>query len=266
MKSTSIPFTAVLLAGCLFILSSCRKEYLYFEHHPQDLAGLCQIKQLINSFSLDPEDPRWDTIRFTYNAWGDPVSGLRKQPATGAPNFLFRYDKYHRLTDFIGAYSETGGEFWTRYSYANSRSQYPYADTEYIFPLTITGPPPTVYLERRVAFFEYDAKGRITKITTKSSDPHIPDGVDVFTYNPDGSEPGATYDDKVNLSLTNKIWMFLNRSYSPHNLFTATAYNAFGLPTWLDLTSQPETVYYFIGYQADLAQFVYDCPCQAPHK
>lgn len=75
-----------------------------------------------------------------------------------------------------------------------------------------------------------------------------------------------TYDDKINLNLTNKVWMFLNRSYSPHNPFTATSYNVYGLPTLLDFTNSSSIYYYFYHYQTTLAQFVYDCPCQTFQK
>jgi len=266
MKTPSIPLAAAFPAICLLLLSSCRKEYLYFEKHPQELAGLCQIKQMINSGDPDPEGRRWDTLTFTYNAWGDPVSALRKGlPGTGSPNFEFRYDKYHRLTEFLGVYAANGGETWHIYSYTDSRSQYPYADTEYIFPTTIANPPPPSYLERRATAYEYDSKGRITKTTEQSSFPNTLPVVQTFTYNPDGSEPylQPVYDDKVNLNLTNKVWMFLNRSYSPHNPFTAVSYNAYGLPTLIDFSSSGNVYYYFNSEQETiLAQFVYDCPCQ----
>jgi hypothetical protein len=270
MKYASIPFIALSTAVCLFFLPSCQKDINYYQKHPQELAGLCQIKKMIVSSDLDPEGRRWDTLTFTYNTWGDPISALPAGgPSTGQPNFEFRYDKYHRLTDFLGAYDANGGEFWHLYSYADSRSQYPYVDTEYIFPTTITNPPPASFLERRAISYEYDAKGRITKITEQSSFPNALPVVRTFTYNPDGSEPylQGAYDNKVNLNLTNKVWMFLNRSYSPHNAFTAVSYNAYGLPTLLDFSNTGQIYYYFNAQQETiLAQFVYDCPCQSVYK
>src|SRR6202000_2349156 len=47
----------------------------------------------------------YDTLTFTYDHFGNPVTVTRPAPATGAPNLAFSYDKDHRLTAFYSTYS-----------------------------------------------------------------------------------------------------------------------------------------------------------------
>ena len=44
----------------------------------------------------------------------------------------------------------------------------------------------------------------------------------------------GSYDTKIHLRRTNKMWMFIDRNYSVNNPFTAASYNSYGLPLMFD--------------------------------
>jgi hypothetical protein len=257
MKKHLTSLAAFCLLTGILLLSGCKKDH--FSPSPNEIASLCKIKKMLVPFY--PGGPL-DTLTFTYNSAGQLVSATRPNPATGAPNYLFRYDQRGRLTDFIGAYIQpNGAEFWHTYYYANAKSQYPFVDTSYIFTSDITTRPPVNYYTRSATAFTYDAKGRISGTTTDNG--VDPPSTMSYTYNPDGSQPGVLYDDKVNFILTDKTLMFISRSYSPHNPFTAQAYNPYGLPTIIDFTGS-SNVLHFLMTDLSYAVLEYDCSCQAP--
>src|ERR1700754_4288464 len=103
MKQLTSFFGCALLALALFLSSGCKKLLDYIGQHPgQGGSNYCAIKEFAyrGQFFND-----WDTLKFSYNAAGNPVTITRKQPATGAPNYVFRYDNKGRMTTLIGSYS-----------------------------------------------------------------------------------------------------------------------------------------------------------------
>ena len=169
-----------------------------------------------------------DSIIITYNNLGNPVSGIRGNPGTGAPDFVFHYDARNRLKEFIGLFDTADlktTEVWHNYSY----DEYDriITDSLYYVPEVINGRP----LEKNVVIvsYEYDSKNRINKTTilffgiTKIVN---------YTYDDKGNRDSIVYDDKINFHRTNNIWMFLSRDYSMNNPANATCvYNDKNLPT-----------------------------------
>lgn len=118
-----------------------------------------------------------DTIRFTYDSYGNPVSIGRLETATELTDFIFRYDNEHRLTDVIGVFSlenpEGGGfDTWQKLYYKNGRIV---LDTTFDFSIYDGGSRPIPFqpsdssiLIRRISTFEY-----LPKIIT-TEDAHSP--------------------------------------------------------------------------------------------
>jgi YD repeat-containing protein len=177
-------------------------------------------------------DYGYDTIKFTYEPWGDPLTLTRTNPMPGSPNFSFRYDRNHHLTDFIGTWGpkHIGSEFWHKYFYdAQGRIT---LDSEYLY-ITTTNDRITSYLSRYGYQFQYDEYGRITR----QYDPAQPAADSNYTYDNRGNliDPqniflGSPYDNKVSFQRTNWIWMFIDRDFSVNNSFIADTYNVGSLP------------------------------------
>jgi len=230
-----------LTRHCIFIaviivlpgLYGCNKLIEYINEHPGIRAGAYQIKKL----SFTRFYGGTDTLNFTYNAWGNPVSIVRPSTATGAPDFLFRYNGRNRLTDMIGVYGTVIGpsnvESWNKFFY--DAAGHIVKDSLYFFPDVVDGHPVTgEHGVFSIVYYEYDDHNRLTTVTTWHQGATTP-LVYTFTYNPEGNLVGYTYDDKVNFLQTNEIWMFLTMDYSLNNRLVANyAYNKAGLPTSID--------------------------------
>jgi hypothetical protein len=214
------PAIAAAMATVLFF-SACTKN-LPFHLQPDGT-----VPFNITSLRFPTFSTFHDTVTFTYDQWDNPVSVIRPHPATGAPNFLFRYDARHRLTDWIGAYQNfssvgvTGAEFWHRYFYDSKGNIV--TDSNYTLAFIVNGTI-TSYDQANVEHLTYDAKGRVIRETGTYS---LGYGYDSAGNN----AVGDVYDNKVNFHRTNKIWMFLDRDYSVNNPFVANAYTFDWLPT-----------------------------------
>ncbi len=98
--------------------------------------------------------------------------------------------------------------------------------------------------------YTYDATCRVIKTTTIGiggpEDGFVP-LVNEYSYDINGNLvlPGITYDNKVNIHRTNKVFMFVDRDYSMNNPFTAPAYNGYGLPQTVG-TPTPGSVCLFL--------------------
>jgi hypothetical protein len=201
------------------------------------------------------------TIVFTYNSCGDPLIGARPSPGTGAPNYIFKYDKKGRLTDFIGMYAGgTTSEFWQKFFYDGLGNIV--FDSTYLFCKVQNGQPVDPRLTPEpdglsFTFYTYDVKGRVIKDSIIS----ISYGWNfarTYSYNTDGNRTGREYDQKINFRRTNKIWMFIDRDYSINNPFTADSYNSKELPTKINLTSKG-TYQIFLGNYFLEADITYSC-------
>jgi hypothetical protein len=250
MKKISAP----LIALTVIVLSSCQKndELLQEQRNPRaPLKQTCQILQI--SYPVGTGN---DVLQFTYNSLGDPVSGSRLLGGhTGYPNFEFKYDEKNRLTDFIGPYdSHTIAETWHKYFYDGQGNIV--LDSAYIFPRIVNGFPENAF-SSQLTFYTYDNKDRIIKDSTVFSY-RSPAVVHTYAYDAKGNKQGSTYDDKINVNRTHKIWMFLNRDYSVNNRFKANVYNATGLPVSWQLSPE-ENAFWFLGNTYQTAQISYSC-------
>ena len=241
MKKSISLSTVVCIAIILIVSSGCQKFIEYVEIHPTTELPGCQIKQIS---ILQPYGGETDTLTFTYNAWGDPISVIRTKPGTGSPNFFFHYDKKHRLTESVGAYGNTilenGLESWNIYFYDSLDRII--KDSLYIFPELSNGHPIRgLHGTVSIYFFEYDSKDRVSRVVLNMQGAPQP-MIDTYSYDEHGNLTGSSYDNKINFRRTNDVWMFMDRNYSVNNALVANyAYNQFGLPTKIDVL--PESLY-----------------------
>jgi hypothetical protein len=229
-------YVLLLVAFTITCLSGCQKLHDYVENHPDADIKDCPIMQI----NFDPFDFSFDeSLVFSYNSFADPVSIIRvPELGTGLPSsYFFKYDKKHRLTDFISMDAKGTAYTWNRYFYENPGSTKIVLDSFYTFPLIVNGvltPDP-----KRGALADYpsyDKKGRIIKDSIHYTDfiNNTIITVNNYSYNAAGNRTDGgydSYDDKINIHRTNKIWMFLDRDYSVNNPFVADSYNSIGLPT-----------------------------------
>jgi hypothetical protein len=252
-----IPFAALIVV-------SCQKTDTYSEKSiasPIDgtvqtkLKGDakdCRVQRIIESVCCGIKD----TLLFHYNSWGDPDTVLRRPHAgTGSPNLIFRYDKKRRLTDILGLYESGGrGEFWHRYSYENPGNSNIVLDSIFVFVSTPTGTFPSF---SALTFFRYDKEDRIIMDSTVDSR-RLDARVNHYAYDKAGNQIGRTYDNQTNIQRTNKIFMFFDRDYSINNPFTASSYNASGLPTSFNFPSSDPHYLNFLTFFKN-AEISYSC-------
>lgn len=227
-----ISYTFIALTA----LAGCHKfiDLDWHKHNPD-----CRIKKLTYGREFDP---LFVNAVFHYNSKGNPTSVVYDYVSTARPNLLFRYDHKGRLKEFIAPYNNDNYELWFKYEHDHKGRII--SDTQNVFGTFIDSTPaPSGYLQAP-GFYEYDMYDRISKITR-----HYPMNTvieDNYEYNSDGNlerirsftngSPSGiqtfnSYDDKVNIFRTNKIWMFVGRNYSKNNQIAATSYNSKGLPT-----------------------------------
>lgn len=200
-----------------------------------------------------------DSIIMTYNSLGNPVSGIRGNPDTGAPNFIFHYDNRNRLKELIGLFDTSNvesAEVWHNYSY----DEYDriIKDSSYYVPEVVNERP----LEKNVVIvsYEYDPKNRINKTTTLFFGTTT---IKNYTYDENGNRDRIGYDDKINFHRTNKIWMFLSRDYSMNNPANATyLYNDTNLPAQIVCDPGSNNEFFDFGFNSigfDVASIKYNC-------
>ena len=219
--------------------SSCRKVIDYIRDHPDGHDTPCRITQI--RVAVSPERP--DTFNITYNAQGNPLTMLSTKPYYSGSNFeqYFRYDRFGRLSDYYTAFIKAEGVMlWHKYAYPHDNLV-----TDTLIPYTgsIHGPAPIASdnpFGYYITGYTFDAQGRMAKVWnmpyTSQGSPQLDHEI---TYDANGnqphSDPGFSYDNKVNVYRTSKVWQFVYFDYSRNNLvrddgtFTPT-YNSFGLP------------------------------------
>jgi hypothetical protein len=243
------------LAGLIILtlIISCTKNDDYtFRNYKPDIKH-CQVTRIIHWASCCSKD----TMVFSYNQWGDPVS-IKRLPyaATGAPHYVFMYDKKRRLTDVVGMYQGGGsGEVWHKYFYSNAGNSGIIVDSAYAFFILKNGMIISDY--PFATYFTYDKTGRIIKDSIVSNAGEYIT-VNNYAYDANGNLVGRNYDDKLNIHLTNKIWMFFDRDYSVNNPIVADVYNSSGLPVKFD--SRPSSKFLkFMNTMLFDAEISYDC-------
>lgn len=249
------------ILSALLLITSCTK------HDWDPFASTCQITQLNNEYF---------TATFYYDAKGIPLSIIRTDVATGAPNYLIRHDRFNRITDVINPYSDTSHgaifENWHRFAYdAHNRI---IRDTVYNFGSIGNDPSPRPDGPQLVPYitrFEYDIQNRIKR--TYVDDTYFRESR--YYYNLTGNLDSVSnrysdtytsfqyttvygnYDDKVNLRRTNPLWQFLDRDFSRNNAVNTAYYNERGLPTQIDYTNKQNAG--FLNFLQGIFNVQYKC-------
>ncbi len=259
MKKNQFYIHLLLLAIILFQAASCKKIAEEILKDPCSDIKFCNVKTY--TFSGVGISYPANTATFTYDGFGNPLTVTNTIVSTGYPNQVFKYDGLHRLSEFYRPYSNGRFETWSKYIYdASGRIAF---DTTYVFG-TVTPTGPTDYLQVRLTTYTYDGTCRVIKTSAVAlggdeggSAPFVID----YSYNSDGNliRPGITYDHKVNIHRTNKIFMFVDRDYSMNNPFTATTYNGYSLPWTISSPGAVNPSIYFLLRPIDNSTFVYQC-------
>ncbi|HVS97278.1 MAG TPA: hypothetical protein VHE54_12375 [Puia sp.] len=232
-----IPLRLALLPAIIIALvaPACKKAIEYWEEHNPAAAYRIDKITYLDVYGVP------DSIAFTYNAWGDPVSGIRTRTSTGYTNFLFQYDQLHRLTDKINIYGVDLSywippESWDRFFYDDKGRIA--VDSQYFFPDIVNGRPVQgKYGVVTLFYFEYDAFDRITRVSMATGGKIF--YVNTYSYDSGGNLAGQPHDAMINFRRCNRIWMFLSRDYSLNNPLNAVyTYNRTGLPLTIDCTGE----------------------------
>lgn len=214
-----------LLCACIAVslvqLSSCVKPPRDFE--PRDGNSVfdnCRVKR------VTIQSPA-ETIDFVYNSKGDPVTVTPSNIYTGHTKKAFYYDNKGKLNKMIEFY--TGNDRYEQLHYYTYDNKNRIAvDTIYTFGALSTG---TAY-GKSISYLIYDKLNRIITDSLVILSP-VPNTFPThYAYNEAGNRTnfGATYDDKLNIHRTNKIWMFVDRDYSVNNPAVADSYSYYKLP------------------------------------
>ncbi len=261
MKKNSL-FLLGSLAAMLVIFSSCQKEF-DSPKNAEDLTGTplpspttyCRIESFwVNRFAFDE---RFKLV--LYDEYENPVAITTPGAGTGHPYVTFKYDSWHRLRQYLGAYLGDSFEFLHLYGFdQHGRIG---VDTGYVFGSPIE--KPVHYLDRSISTIEYDNQNRIIKTITDYERGGYHFEVN-YTYDANGNllyEPdsGITYDNKVNLYRTNDIWMFLARDYSVNNPFIGDAYNSSGFPTAISSTNPSYDLFLDLNIPLYNSRISYGC-------
>lgn len=216
-----------IMAIALLSISGCQKIEEALLKDPTADYKPCNI-QFMHYVSQYPSD-----AVFYYNKYGNPDSVRHTFVSTGFTNTDFRYDAQQRLTDYIRSYAfNKTFETWSHYIY-DSNNKTITAERRYIFGTLTTASEPTTYYTFSTINITYDAQGRRVG-------PYD-------TYDAAGNKiiQGVTYDNKVNIHRTNKIWMFVDTDYSRNNPIAVDSYNRYGLPQ--QFSSNTKLYYSFLG-------------------
>lgn len=251
MKKQKLLLHACCMAFIVFEGISCLKPPPDFD--PRDGNNdfkQCRIEKI--TFTT-PSTHLVRTWTFVYNANNDPVTVTPSHIETGSPVHTFYYDKKGRLIQYVGFYANgVGYESFHKYVYDNHNVIV--RDTQRLFGDYLGQPTPPNQLA--VHYLSYDKLNRI-KADSIVFGTGV-SGVNRYNYDNNGNLiiPGASYDNKLNLHRTNKIWMFFDRNYSLNNPAGATKYNHFELPQIVE----PNSYSLILGQGGDdMAVIRYSC-------
>lgn len=250
--TTTLVITTVTI---LLMCAACSRHDVDPDCYPQ----LCRIETLSGHDPYGTESI--NTI--TYNSVGNPIRRTRSDLGTGRENESYRYDAQNRLTDQILYYeSDAYGEFfweWHRFKYdAAGNISF---DSTYLIGRIGDHPLPFELSNTIIttAAFKYDHKNRL--IEEQAFIEGQPWYVKKYFYDAEQnlskkvalSGPSqeitdttyyGAYDKKISYLATHKIWQFLTRDYSLHNVIPAVRYNKYGLPLQFRLGNKGRHIYF----------------------
>lgn len=215
-----------VIALAIFLITSitsCKKdlkEVSITQNDEEDLLSTstaCAITSISGTMNYESQKEV-----FTYDSLGNPVSIKVSwlEGTGGSDNWVFRYNKNHRLTDRIGFSTRTLGKFfdeWHKYRY-NSLGRIS-AETKYIWGEIVKGKPANYY-DSLIIHYTYDNTGRIIEEKWSWGN------VYKYSYNARGNLiNGRAYDRKKNLHRTHWIWQFIDRDYSVNNCYNTLSYS-----------------------------------------
>lgn len=242
----------ILLTSFVLTAASCKKILDKLIKDPHATVDGCRIEKIVQ-WDSPSSDPR--TYLFTYNSAGYPVSAISDRPATGAPNFYFWYDSKNRLTDYIELFDNNQYQSWKKYTYNHHGRVI--RDTTWTFGTFGAQPDPNSYYII-VSDYSYDSYGRISEVNSVELQPLAGSTYsNSYTYDASGNlEIGyASYDNKINVNRTHKLWMFLNRNYSVNQAPPADAYNS----NMLGTKFVGPGIFNFLGVIMENSEFTYSC-------
>lgn len=242
-------------------LSSCQKLLDYYNYRDAEPSPACRVKAISNE-----DDFYLSTIRIQYHNNGLPAV-LESDDYDKEFDFTTSYTRqytYDHLNRLISDHSEN--------AYVGPRVYYAYEGNS-LLPVRDT--VVALYVSY-VEDLEYDAKGRITKVTARDFDfvipednpgPH-PDQVTQYYYDLRGnrqehpSNAGYNglieYSDKPSLYSLHPVWQLLHKNYSRNSVPFGETFNEEGLP----LTIKDELVPHFQPFLKRLGRgssIEYDC-------
>jgi len=250
---------ALLFFGCQKFDDILHQDSLVFKG--------CRIESVYAPWADEGNGPSITKGVFSYNALGQPVSVLFQRGCwTGSPmsSYYFRYDAQNRLSEYIAACGDSYFDEWHLYKY-NSKGLI-VQDSAYYWGQMDGLPPSESDLDElaRSTEYTYDSKSRINRaisyyfIQDENGIPQPYSDTSNYVYNSDGNldRAGATYDNKINICRTNRIWMFLNRDYSRNNYIPALSYTEKGLPLAFPVTFDH---FHFSSEDTGTIRFAYTC-------
>ena len=263
---------AVTAFAC-FSFTGCSKAFDYANHHKgDDIKQLCLVEKLfygpygyLDSVTVE--------VNVAYNSAGNPTS-MRVTKSDGQLHMdhYFRYDKQNRLTDYMLAGSGSWQVFiWQRYSYTGKNT---IVDSTFNYVGSVMdAEPPHTSFDYRVDIYTLDADGRIAKITSVPQQAgENPVSFNII-YDVYGNRvlPDVTYDTRVSIYRTNKVWMFAFNNYSVNNALQSpleiTGYNQYGLPLRYKNNYTNPSLSQFLrpfGYYYPYTRVEYACDIKGP--
>ncbi len=209
--------TALAALVCT-ILGSCKKN----DPNWQNPFAKARIKALIYNNN--------DTLKFEYNAKGNPTKITRHQNSTGSPSYRFNYDQNDRLLNCISYYTENTFERAQVFFYDNNGrvvNDSVYLWGEY-YGNVIVGNP---HISHGRGTYTWDNQNRIATIDRIFTGPFNSDSHDKFKYNTTGNLDTYTVNDgKPNIRQLHPIWQLISGDFSVNNGFVANTYNGRQLP------------------------------------
>jgi hypothetical protein len=251
------PACVLLLLAISF--SSCKKFLDYYHYHNNEPANASRITTITHVGPVDD-----DTTRIFYNNNGLPAA-LNYQMHNKEFDFIDSFTFYYAYDHLDRLLSET-----SEFVYGGNLIYYAYEGNSSL-PLRDT--VRALYVDF-VEDLDYDAKGRIIKITQRDfhylipQDNTIPNETRVIKYYYDlrgnrqedmsnGSYPGIIqYTDKPSLYSLHPVWQLIHKNYSRNSVPYGETFNENGLPLSIKENSEPFQPFLNVGHGSKIE---YDC-------